>query len=56
MIRPLENSNEGKEWLGAFSRDFDRRFLELLSYEFREFSSVLALSLDEYVFTNSLLS
>ena|ERR1700709_837499 len=34
MIRPLENNSEGKEWLGAFSRDFKRRFLELLSYQF----------------------
>jgi N-acetyltransferase 10 len=47
MIRPLDNSSQGKEWLGAFSRDFDRRFLELLSFEFREFPSVLALSIDE---------
>lgn len=49
MIRPLESSSEGKEWLGAFSRDFNRRFLELLSYEFREFSSTLALIILEYV-------
>lgn len=44
MIRPL---GEEKSWLGAFSRDFHRRFLSLLSYQFREFPSVLALSIDE---------
>jgi len=47
MIRPLENSSEDKSYLGAFARDFDRRFLDLLSYEFRKFPSVLALSIDE---------
>jgi len=46
MIRPLEYS-EDKSWAEAFSRDFHRRFLELLSYEFSGFPSVLALSIDE---------
>lgn len=46
MIRPLERSDD-KSWLGAFSRDFHRRFLSLLSYQFREFPSVLALSINE---------
>ncbi|TAQ84736.1 hypothetical protein B7494_g6936 [Chlorociboria aeruginascens] len=46
MIRPLENG-EDRSWLGAFSRDFHRRFLSLLSYQFREFPSILALSIDE---------
>ncbi|KAF4635158.1 hypothetical protein G7Y89_g2950 [Cudoniella acicularis] len=46
MIRPLENGDD-KSWLGAFSRDFHRRFLSLLSYQFRDFPSVLALSIDE---------
>lgn len=46
MIRPLERSGD-RSWLGAFSRDFHRRFMELLSYQFRTFPSVLALSIDE---------
>ncbi|KAL1879264.1 N-acetyltransferase 10 [Diaporthe australafricana] len=46
MIRPLERSGD-RSWLGAFSRDFHRRFMELLSYQFRAFPSVLALSIDE---------
>ncbi|KAG9292175.1 hypothetical protein G9A89_023895 [Geosiphon pyriformis] len=36
-------------WLAAFSRDFHKRFLNLLSYQFRTFSSILALSLMESV-------
>ena len=45
MIRPLERSS--KSWLGAFARDFHQRFLELLSFQFREFPSVMALTIDE---------
>ncbi len=33
--------------LGAFSKDFHRRFLELLSYQFRDFTAMLALYIDE---------
>lgn len=46
MLRPLENSDD-RSWLGAFSRDFHKRFMSLLSYQFREFKSITALSLDE---------
>lgn len=46
MIRTLETSSD-RSWIGAFSRDFHRRFLSLLSYNFRAFPSVLALSIDE---------
>jgi N-acetyltransferase 10 len=46
MIHALENSPD-QSWLGAFSRDFQHRFLKLLSYQFREFPSVLALGVDE---------
>jgi N-acetyltransferase 10 len=46
MLRPLETAQD-KAWLGAFARDFHRRFLSLLSYQFREFPSVLALSINE---------
>ncbi|ORZ25681.1 GNAT acetyltransferase 2-domain-containing protein [Absidia repens] len=34
-------------WLDAFARDFSRRFVNLLSYQFREFTSVHALSILE---------
>lgn len=34
-------------WLSAYTQDFQRRFLSLLSYQFRSFPSVLALSIDE---------
>lgn len=46
MIRALENSEDGT-WLGAFSRDFLKRFLTLLSYQFREFPVKTAMSVDE---------
>lgn len=46
MLRPLENSDD-TSWLGAFSRDFHKRFLSLLSYQFREFPALTAISLDE---------
>ncbi|KAF5689494.1 tRNA(Met) cytidine acetyltransferase [Fusarium circinatum] len=46
MLRPLENS-EDRSWLGAFSRDFQKRFLSLLSYQFRTFTPITALSIDE---------
>ncbi|CAG8521951.1 6254_t:CDS:10 [Diversispora eburnea] len=35
------------EWLKAFSKDFHKRFLNLLSYQFRNFPSVLSLSIME---------
>lgn len=46
MVRPL-GKGEDVTWVGAFSRDFHRRFLSLLKYQFREFPSVLALTIDE---------
>jgi N-acetyltransferase 10 len=46
MLKPLENTDD-KAWLGAFARDFHRRFLSLLSYQFRDFPSITALSIDE---------
>jgi N-acetyltransferase 10 len=46
MLRPLDTGAD-KSWLGAFARDFHRRFLSLLSYKFREFPSVLALIIHE---------
>lgn len=46
MIRPLQDGND-PSWLGAFAGDFHRRFLSLLSYKFREFPSILALTIEE---------
>ncbi|KAL8679160.1 MAG: hypothetical protein Q9186_004551 [Xanthomendoza sp. 1 TL-2023] len=49
MLRVLESSSNNNDpaWLGAFARDFHKRFLSLLSYQFRSFPSVLALSINE---------
>ena len=47
MIRPLSTSANDPAWLGAFARDFHKRFLSLLSYQFRTFPSVLALLIIE---------
>ncbi|KAJ5678447.1 RNA cytidine acetyltransferase [Penicillium maclennaniae] len=47
MLRTLSAGSNDAEWLGAFARDFHRRFLSLLSYQFREFPSVLSLSICE---------
>ncbi|KAK4192199.1 N-acetyltransferase 10 [Podospora australis] len=46
MLRPLQDGND-PSWLGAFANDFHRRFLSLLSYKFREFPSVLALTIEK---------
>lgn len=45
MIRALSSGANDKSWLGAFSRDFHKRFLALLSYQFRSFPSILSLSI-----------
>lgn len=49
MVRTLSSSDETDEaeWLPAFATDFHRRFLSLLSFSFRTFPSVMALSIDE---------
>ncbi|GAB1214854.1 killer toxin resistant protein [Aspergillus terreus] len=47
MLRTLATGSNDASWLGAFARDFHRRFLALLSYQFREFPSVLSLSICE---------
>ncbi|TFY62510.1 hypothetical protein EVJ58_g3813 [Rhodofomes roseus] len=48
MARGLNTSADSElEWLGEFARDFRRRFLSLLSFKFREFGSVTALSILE---------
>lgn len=47
MLRTLSASPNDPAWLGAFAKDFQKRFATLLSYQFRAFPSVLALSIDE---------
>ncbi|KAI0276813.1 GNAT acetyltransferase 2-domain-containing protein [Russula aff. rugulosa BPL654] len=48
MVRGLQSStNEELGWLGEFSKDFRRRFLTLLSFKFREFNSIMGLSVLE---------
>ena len=50
MIRTLssDSGNTDSSWLGAFARDFHKRFLKLVSFEqFAAFPSVLALSILE---------
>ncbi|KAA1475694.1 DUF699-domain-containing protein [Dentipellis sp. KUC8613] len=48
MVRGLNSAGENElEWLGEFSKDFRRRFLSLLSFKFRDFGSVMGLSILE---------
>lgn len=45
MINVLENRDN--KWLKEFCKDFHKRFLQLLSYDFRKFASVQSLSILE---------
>jgi N-acetyltransferase 10 len=45
MLKTLENRDDG--WLKSFTKDFHKRFINLLSYSFSDFSSVQALSVLE---------
>lgn len=48
MLRPLASSTStDSSWLSAYAQDFHKRFLTLLSYQFRTFASVQALSISE---------
>ncbi|EXJ88610.1 tRNA(Met) cytidine acetyltransferase [Capronia coronata CBS 617.96] len=48
MLRPLSSNNgTDSSWLSAYAQDFHKRFLTLLSYQFRTFASVQALSISE---------
>ncbi|KAF8705302.1 RNA cytidine acetyltransferase 1, partial [Rhizoctonia solani] len=50
MVKNLGDVSEGEEhWIGAFAQDFRRRFLTLLSFQFREFGSSSALSILEAI-------
>lgn len=45
MLSPLENREN--KWLNEFSKDFHKRFLWLMSYEFKKFTAVQALNVME---------
>ena len=47
MLRTLASSSQDDAWLGAFAKDFQKRFLSLLSFQFRAFPSILALTINE---------
>lgn len=47
MLHVLENRESN--WLNEFSKDFHKRFLQLLSYEFKKFSSIQALNIIESI-------
>ena len=47
MLRALASSSQDDAWLGAFAKDFQKRFLSLLSFQFRAFPSILALTINE---------
>ncbi|GAA5937890.1 ribosome biosynthesis protein KRE33 [Sporobolomyces koalae] len=48
MIRGLnKNMEETRRWLGDFAVDFRKRFISLLSFKFREFGSIAALTMLE---------
>ncbi|CAE6447167.1 unnamed protein product [Rhizoctonia solani] len=50
MVKNLGYVQEGEDhWIGEFSQDFRRRFLSLLSFQFREFGSTSALSILEAI-------
>lgn len=49
MLRPLvtNNATTDPSWLASYASDFQRRFLSLLSYQFRSFPAVQSLSISE---------
>ncbi|KAG2225263.1 hypothetical protein INT45_001487 [Circinella minor] len=47
MVNTLEGGVSSAAWLDAFASDFSRRFLNLLSYQFRDFPVINALSVLE---------
>ncbi|KAJ4322562.1 N-acetyltransferase 10 [Neodidymelliopsis sp. IMI 364377] len=47
MLRSLSTTTSDGSWVAAFAKDFQKRFLSLLSYQFRSFPSVTSLSIEE---------
>ncbi|KAK2066423.1 hypothetical protein P8C59_000247 [Phyllachora maydis] len=56
LTQPLHRFWKRSNWLGAYTDDFHRRFLTLLSYAFRDLPSVLALSIEENAESGSRLN
>lgn len=47
MLRSLETTSSDGSWVAAFAKDFQKRFLSLLSYQFRTFTSITSCSIEE---------
>lgn len=47
MLQVLENREN--KWLQEFAKDFHKRFLQLLSYEFKKFSAIQSLNIIEAI-------
>lgn len=47
MLRSLETTSSDGSWVAAFAKDFQKRFLNLLSYQFRSFPAISSLSIEE---------
>ncbi|KAM3419782.1 RNA cytidine acetyltransferase [Cercospora zeina] len=47
MLKPTNSDTTDPSWLGAYAQDFHRRILNLSSYQFRVFPTVLILSIDD---------
>jgi N-acetyltransferase 10 len=47
MLRSLETTSSDGSWVAAFAKDFQKRFLSLMSYQFRNFPAVTSLSIEE---------
>jgi N-acetyltransferase 10 len=47
MLRSLETTSSDGSWVAAFAKDFQKRFLSLMSYQFRSFPCVTSLSIEE---------
>ncbi|RMZ66877.1 nucleolar ATPase Kre33 [Pyrenophora seminiperda CCB06] len=47
MLRSLETTSSDGSWVAAFAKDFQKRFLSLLSYQFRTFPSITSLTIEE---------
>ena len=56
MLREIAGADvlQSQEWLDEFALDFRKRFIALLSFKFREWSSVTALSVLEAVTSEEL--
>ena len=47
VLHPLKAGKGGQNWIDTYWTDFHRRFVSLLSFNFRKFSPDLALSVLE---------